>query len=95
MTWECSAPGCGQDAVLQWERYATQAEYELVAASQHNPNDGVVRKAVFACGNHAFGGDAADAATFAHQAECAWPEVCHCPADSDPPTYITSEAGSG
>lgn len=83
---QCSASGCAQDAVLQWQRYANRAEHAQMMASQLQPIDGIVRVSVFGCEAHAFAGDAA---TITHRDCCEWPSTCRCDAADEPPDYMT------
>jgi hypothetical protein len=71
----CSAPACGLTAVLQWQRWASEAEYAAVPATHQI---GAATIAVFACASHAL---SAEASVFVHQAACAWPAACSCKAD--------------
>jgi hypothetical protein len=43
---------CGAPAEVQWQRHATDAEYEAIATSTLRPTDGRLTVAVLACGDH-------------------------------------------
>jgi hypothetical protein len=75
----CHADTCGEPPALGWLRYATDAEYALLATSQLAPIDGVARVLVRGCDEHAM---APETAAFTHRADCPWPSPCSChPAD--------------
>lgn len=47
----CHVAGCGQPVAAQWQRHATQAEYDAIP-EKLKPIDGIATIAVFGCDDH-------------------------------------------
>lgn len=78
------ADDCTGPAVLQWQRDATQAEYDAIP-DHFRPRDGIALVPVFGCADHQLDGERA---ALTHRSDCAGVHTDDAPCCDAEPTPV-------